>query len=453
MASTKIVGLKRDLGVWSASAIVVGSIIGSGIFLVPKAMILQVGSPGMVFVVWIVGALLSLGGALTYAELGAAFPEAGGEIVYLKKAYGSLVSFLFGWTQVIVAGSGSIAALAAGFVLYLANFYPVLDTVMVTVGPVAIRYGQLFAAGLIAGLSIVNYFGVKLGGEIQVATTVVKAAAIGAIVLIGATASQGSVANLTSSTPAVGGVSGFFAALVAALWAYDGWNNVTKVSGEVKNPQRNLPLALILGTLGVVALYLVANFAYFYVLSSQEVASSDRVAAEMMRRLYGPTGAAVISVAAMISIFSALNASVLANARVPYAMAMEGMFFRSVSKVSPDHSTPSVALFVSGLWAVLLVLSGTYDQLFNYVIFASWIFYGLAGFSVIVLRRTQPEIERPCRTLGYPVLPVLFVLGALALVGNTLYNEQSRTESVIGLLGIIAGIPFYWFWRNRYHTD
>src|SRR5579864_1784030 len=317
--------LKRDLGVWSAAAIVVGTVIGSGIFLVPSSMVKSVGSPGMVFVVWIVGGLLSLFGALSYAELAAALPQAGGEYVYLREAYGPLWGFLYGWTQMWVAKSGSIATLATGFFIYLANFRPELEhtwlIVPLPIGeaghPLEIRYGQILAMGVIAVLALINYFGVRVGGDVQVVFTLVKVGLIAAIIVIGLGSGAGSGANYQSSVAASGGITGFFAALIAALWAYDGWNNVSMVAGEVRNPQKNLPRALIVGTLAVIAIYLLTNLAYFYVLPASAVASTDRVAGEMMRRILGSRGAGAVSMAAMISIFAALNGSILSGSRVP----------------------------------------------------------------------------------------------------------------------------------------
>ncbi len=448
--------LKRDLGLWGAAAIVVGTVIGSGIFLVPKAMILQVGSPAMVFCVWIACGILSLAGALTYAELAAALPEAGGEYVYLRQAYGPFFGFLYGWTQMWVAKSGSIATLATAFFYYLANFYPDLEKTLTYIpipigdggGPLEIRYGQILAMGVILFLAVVNYFGVKVGGAVQIAVTIIKVTLIGAIILVGLTARQGSASNFSTSVASVGGIAGFFAAMVAALWAYDGWNNVTMVASEIKNPQRNLPLALTAGAAAVVVLYLLTNAAYFYVLPADGVASSDRVAATMMRHIFGTSGAAAVSIAAMISIFAALNGSILSGSRVPYAMARDGLFFRSVGTVHKTHHSPSVSILALSAWSMLLVLSGRYDQLFTYVIFASWILYGMAAGSVIVLRRKMPELPRPYKTLGYPVVPALFVLVALMLIINTLLT--SPRESMLGLGLIMLGIPFYFHWRSKH---
>ncbi|MCC6292670.1 MAG: amino acid permease [Bryobacterales bacterium] len=447
--------LQRALGLWGAVSIVVGTVIGSGIFLVPKTMVLRTGSPDMVFFVWIFGGLLTLAGALTYAELAGMYNESGGEYVYLREAYGPLFGFLYGWTQMWVAKAGSIATLATAFFYYLANFQPHLQTVFTHLpiplgpnwGPLEVSYGQLLAMAITMGLGLLNYFGVKVGGGVQVAVTALKVLLIAVIIAVGLTAPQGTAANLSTSIPAAGGVGAFFAALVAALWAYDGWNNVTMVAGEIRDPQRNLPRALTFGTLAVLVIYLLTNLAYFYVLPASEVAASDRVAATMMDRILGSSGAAAVSVAAMISIFAALNGSILSGSRVPYAMACDGLFFRKAATVHSEYRTPSVSILLLSSWSALLVLSGRYDQLFTYVIFASWILYAMATASVIVLRRKRPDLPRPYRTLGYPVVPVLFVLVAGALILSTL--RDSPRESMLGLVLIFAGLPFYFYWKKR----
>ena len=452
--ASKVVELRRDLGLWGAISIVVGTVIGSGIFLVPRAMILRVGSPAMVFVVWIFGGFLSLSGALSYAELAAAMPEAGGEYVYLREAYGPMWGFLYGWTQMWVAKSGSIATLATGFFYYLTTFYPQLDGIFYTIplplgthgAPLDLRYGQLLAMALILFLAFVNYFGVKLGGEIQIAVTVIKVLLITFVVVAGLafgkphTATQVAVAHPLT-------IAGFFAALVAALWAYDGWNNVSMVASEIRRPQRSLPLALIGGTLAVIAIYIAANVAYFHVLSAAQVGASERVAADMMRKAVGGWGANVVSVAAMLSIFAALNGSILTGARVPYAMARDGRFFQRVANVNATYHTPGVSIVALSLWSAVLVLSGRYEQLFTYVIFASWILYGMTTAGVIVLRYKKPEMARPYKTLAYPVLPVLFVIAAITLVLSTLID--SPRESILGLSLIFLGLPFYFYWKRQ----
>ena len=448
--------LDRALGPWPAVAIVVGTVIGSGIFLVPRSMILRVGTPEMVFAVWIFGGLLSLAGALSYAELAAALPEAGGEYAYLREAYGPVWGFLYSWTQMWVAKSGSIASIASGFFYYLATFFPVLDTIFYTIrlpigphgGPLELRYGQLLAIALIAGLAVLNYRGVKLGGEVQVGVTALKVALIAALVVAGLVFSGGhAAAAAPRMAPAPLTVAGFFAALVAALWAYDGWNNVTMVASEIREPQRNLPRALIGGTAAVIAVYLLANAAYFRVLTPAEVGSSERVAAEMMGRILGAGGAAAVSIAAMISIFAALNGLILSGSRVPYAAAREGYFFKAAAGVHPRYRTPGGSILILCAWSGLLVLSGQYEQLFTYVIFASWVLYGMTAAAVIVLRVRRPDLPRPYRAVGYPVIPAIFVLVAILLLISTL--ADSPRESFMGIGFIVLGLPFYFFWKRR----
>lgn len=415
-------------------------------------MVQRVGTPGMVFAIWIFGGLLSLAGSLSYSELAAALPEAGGEYVYLREAYGPVWGFLYSWTQMWVAKSGSIATLATGFFYYLTNFFPTLDRVFYTVrlplgpggGPLELRYGQLFAMALVLGLAGLNYFGVKLGGEVQVAVTGVKVALIFFIIVVGL--GFGKAHGFGPAPPVVITSAGFFAALVAALWAYDGWNNVSMVASEVQNPQRNLPRSLIWGTGAVIVIYLLANAAYFHVLTAGEVASSPRVASEMMGRILGAPGAAAVSIAAMISIFAALNGSILTGSRVPYAAARDGLFFKAIGRVDARYRTPGVSILAMSAWAAVLVLSGRYEQLFTYVIFASWILYGMTAAAVIVLRQKNPNLPRPYRTWGYPWVPGVFVLVSAALVISTLFD--SPRESFMGIGLIVLGLPFYFYWKT-----
>jgi APA family basic amino acid/polyamine antiporter len=445
--------LKRDLGPWAAGSIVVGTVIGTGIFLVPTTMIQHVGSVPMVFAVWIVGGMLSLAGALSYAELAAALPEAGGEYVYLREAYGPVWGFLYSWTQMWVAKSGSIAAIATGFFLYCADFFPQLDRVLFTSslplgpkgGPLEIRYTQLAAIGLTLALGCLNYFGVKLGGNVQTAITALKVALIAVIIAVGLSAGHAGAVRHTA--PAAATLTGFIAALVAALWAYDGWNNAGMVGSEIRHPQRNLPRALIGGTAAVIGIYLLANAAYFYVLGAGGVAQSSRVAADMISRILGSNGGHAVSIAAMISTFAALNGSLLSGARVPYAAARDGYFFSAFGRVHSEHHTPSGALIGLSLWSCVLVLSGKYDDLFNLVIFASWILYGMTAAAVIVLRRKQPDLHRPYHTLAYPVIPVLFIAGAIILLSSTFF-ERLR-ESLMGIGIMMVGLPFYFFWKSK----
>ena len=447
--------LDRALGLWSAVSIVIGTVIGSGVFLVPSSMIRHVGSVRNLFIVWVVAGLLSLFGALTYAELSAALPEAGGEYVYLSAAYGPFWGYIYGWTQFWVAKSGSIATLAAGFYTYLAIFYPTLSTPVFVlpfhIGPggtlLEVHRGQLVAIALILILAAVNYVGVKAGGKVQVVVTVIKMALICAVILVGLFSGKGDFSHFNQAIPAVGGVAGFFAAMVSALWAYDGWNNVSMVSSEIINPQRNLPRSLIFGLLAVIATYLLINISYFYVLGPAQVAGSPRLAADMMAQLYGSPAAKAVTVVVLISIFAALNGSILSGSRVPYAMARDGLFFRSAAVVHPTFRTPGNSIILLSLWSCIVVLSGWFDDLYNFVIFGSWILYLLTTLSVFVLRAKRPEMSRPYRVIGYPFVPVLFVAVAAALLFST-FQTRPR-ESLMGLGLMLLGVPFYFFWKDR----
>ncbi len=447
--------LKRALGLWSAVSIVIGTVIGSGVFLVPSTMIAKLGSVKMLFVVWVVAGLLSLFGALTYAELAAAMPEAGGEYVYLRAAYGPFWGFLYGWTQFWVAKSGSIATLAAGFYTYLSAFVPSLAQPVVIlpfhIGPggslLEIHYGQLVAIGVILVLAGVNYMGVRSGGGLQILVTIVKMLGIAAIIVVGLFCGRGDVAHFSQHIPAVTGIAGFFAAMVSALWAYDGWNNVSMVSSEIISPGKNLPRALIYGTIAVIVTYLLINVAYFYVLTPEQVAGTHRLAADMMTSLYGTGAGKAVSIAVLISIFAALNGSILTGGRVPYAMARDGLFFKSIATVQPKFRTPGNSMIWLSLWSSVVILSGWYDDLYNFVIFGSWILYLMTAVSVFVLRWKQPELARPYRVLGYPIVPVLFVAVAALLLISTLQTRPR--ESFMGLILMGMGIPFYFYWSRR----
>jgi APA family basic amino acid/polyamine antiporter len=454
-ATSRTPSLRRVLGLWSAVSIVIGTVIGSGIFLVPARMIAEVGSTRTLFVVWIVAGLLSLFGALTYAELAAAMPEAGGEYVFLREAYGPFWGFLYSWTQLAVAKSGSIATLGAGFYLYLSVFVPALAHSVLVIhypigpggGPLEIHYGQLVSIGLILILLAVNYVGVEAGGRLQVVVTAVKMTLIIGVICIGWFGGGGSLHHFQETAGNGKGFLGFFAAMVGALWAYDGWNNVSMVSSEIRHPERNLPRALIFGIMAVIVTYLLVNIAYFHILSPSEVAHTDQVAAGMMAKLYGPIAARAVTVVVLISILAALNGSILSGARVPYAMARDGYFFKVIADVHPKYKTPGNSMIALCLWSAILILSGWYEQLYNFVIFGSWILYGMTAASVFILRRKRPDMPRPYRVTGYPGVPFLFVLVALVLLGSTLGN--SPRESLMGLGFMAIGIPLYFHFRRK----
>ena len=448
--------LCRELGVSHATAVVVGTIIGSGIFLVPAEMMQAVGSARLVYLAWLVGGLLSFFGALTYAELGAMKPQAGGEYVYVRDAYGPLAGFLYAWTWFVIAKPASIATIATGLVRILGTF-PVFSFFSANVisFPFSVSWGQLVAIAAAILISFLNYLGVKKAGEFQLVFTLLKVVIIlGIVVICFAGASR--VANHGWSnfagvfTGARGGIAGFMAALVAALWAYDGWNDLNMVAGEVKQPERNIPIALIAGVATVGLLYVVMNAAVQYVLPASAIAHSLRPASDALALVMGRAGASLVSVGMAISMLVTLNGTIMSGARIPYAVARDGNFFPPLAEVHPRFHTPSMAIVVqAALSIILLLLGANFRQLFSLTIFAEWLFYMIAGSTVFVFRRRDPEAPRPYRMFGYPIVPLLFVLVAAVLLYYTFRGEWPN--SFYGLLVILAGTPvFAWFrWRNR----
>ncbi len=460
--------LIRGLTATDTTALVVGTVIGSGVFLKTAVMTQDLGIPALVLAAWVAAGLLSLAGALSYAELGAMLPEAGGEYVYLKKSYGETAAFLFGWQRFIVAGSASVASLGAGFAIFLAAFLPlnavwVHREISVLGQTIDWQFGprQVVAVGAILLLSVLNCFAVALGGKVQSALTLLKIGGI-AFVVLGIFFFSGSAdwshLRAPAGTVTWSGAT-FGTAMLAALWAYDGWNNMPMAAGEVQNPGRNIPRALIGGMLVVMAIYCLANLAYFYALPVAEVVTSNStryraalpVASKAATTFLGEYGGKLVAVAFVVSALGALNGSILSNARVPFAMARDGLFFAKMAELSERTRVPVWSLVVQAVWSSLLAVSGTFDQLTDSLLFASWIFYGLVTSSVFVLRRRMPQAPRPYRTLGYPVVPAIFVLVSAWLVVNTLIEK--RVESVTGLVLILAGLPlFYWF-RSRARRD
>ena len=448
--------LARDLGLSHAGAIVVGTIIGSGIFLVPTEMMQAVGSARLVYLAWVVGGLLSFFGALTYAELGAMKPQAGGEYVYIRDAYGPLAGFLYSWTWFLIAKPASIATVTTGLVRILGTF-PVFSFFSHNLFShisgshlFAVNYGQTVAIGAAILISWLNYIGVRRAGEFQFLFTLLKVAIILGIVAVGFSYAGGTWANFaTEFTGAKGGVAGFFAALVAALWAYDGWNDLTMVASEIRNPQRNIPLALIWGVATVGALYILVNAAVQYVLPAAAIAGSERPASAAVALVLGPAGASLVSAGIAVSMLVTLNGTIMSGARVPFATARDGYFFKALAEVHPRFHTPSVAIVVQcGLAIVLLLLGGSFRQFFSLAIFAEWMFYMIAGSTVFVFRRREPHAERPYRVWGYPVVPAVFVLVSAALLYYTF--SDNLKSSVGGCLAILAGIPVFYFfaWRR-----
>jgi APA family basic amino acid/polyamine antiporter len=460
--------LIRGLTLTDTTALVIGTVIGSGVFLKTAVMTQDVGTPSLVLFAWVAAGLLSLAGALTYAELGAMLPNAGGEYVYLRQSYGDLAAFLFGWQRFIVAGSASIASLGSGFAIFLAAFLPLnavwAERELHVLGQDLLwQFGprQLVAVGAIFFLSVVNCLAVAFGGKVQSALTILKIGGIAFVVLgifFFSDSADWSHLRTPAGTPGWSGWALFGTAMLAALWAFDGWNNMPMAAGEVQDPGRNIPRALIRGMLVVLVIYLLANLAYFYALPVEEVVNSNStrhraalpVASKAATTFLGENGGKLVALAFVISAFGALNGSILSNARVPYAMARDGFFFSRMGQLNAGARVPYLAVIVQAVWSSVLALSGTFDQLTDCLLFASWIFYGLVTSSVFVLRRKRPDLPRPYRTLGYPVVPALFVLVSAWLVVNTLIEK--RVESVTGIVLILIGLPLYFYFRRAQRT-
>jgi basic amino acid/polyamine antiporter, APA family len=447
--ATQTLDLARDLKVSHASAIVVGTIIGSGIFLVPSEMMQAVGSSGLVYLAWIVGGLLSFFGALTYAELGAMKPQAGGEYVYVRDGYGPLGGFLYGWTYFLIAKPASIATIVTGFVRILGTFGPLsFLTKPLTTAPITIKYGHLVAVGAIAAIAFLNYIGVKKAGEFQLFFTSLKVAMIAVIIFGGFLYSKGSWANLhTDFAGAAGGFAGFMTALIAALWAYDGWNMVTNVSSEIRDPQKSLPISLILGVAIVAILYMGVNAAVQFVIPADAIAASPRPASLAMAVAWGPLGAGLVSAGMALSMLVTLNGSSMTGARIPFALSRDGYFFHFLAKVHPRFRTPSNALIVQAiLGSLLVVLGGNFQQLFSLALYPEWVFYMLATASVFIFRRTEPDAPRPYRTWGYPVVPALFILASSVVLYFTF--REKVVNSLVATAVILAGIPVFLMFQS-----
>jgi len=456
--------LIRGLGLIGATSVNVANIIGTGVFLKARVMTCNVGTPGKALLVWVVAGLLALAGALTYAELLAMMPRAAGEYGIIRDAYGRPLGFIYGWAQFLIARTASAAALAVGFAIFLNDFLhgalrqSYFDYALP--GGHVISFGrlQLVALAAIIVTTLINCAAVRVSGGVASVLTGMKIVLLlgvgfGAFVYSGGDWGHVALANTGGACEGVtttGGMAGFAAAMIGALWAYDGWNNITFLAGEVKNPGRNLPLALIGGGLIVMALYLFVNVSYFHVLTPTEVASvpaSSSVAAEVVRRLLGSVAVTLMAAAMMTSSFGALHASILATARIPYALAKDGLIVKSLAQVSRRTHVPIRALVVQGFWACVVALSGSYDTLTDYAIFALTIFYILVAGSVFLFRRRQPDAERPYRTWGYPVVPIVFLLASSWLVFMTIVN--SPRQSIIGLGLILLGLPVYWLLSHK----
>jgi APA family basic amino acid/polyamine antiporter len=433
-------GLPRVLGLWDIVGIVIGGIVGSGIFLVPAAIAAEVNAPLVFMAVWVVGGLLSFFGALSFAELGAAYPQAGGMYVYLREAYGSLIPFLFGWALFLVIDSGAVATLAVAFSSkYLPYFFPMSWVVT-----------KIVAVVFVVSLVTVNYLGVRKGADLQNLLTIIKFAALAGISVVVLVFGKGSTSHFVS--PGIqsfnwGLLGAFGVALVHVLWAYKGWEAATYSVGETRNPGKNLPWGLFIGTVAVLGIYLVTNLAYLYLFPTSQIAGSDRIASDVMSQVIGPVGASIVAVIILFSITGAANQVLLTSPRVYYAMAKDGLFFKRTADVHPRFLTPHIAILAIGGWSIILSLSGTFEQLLTYVIFGQWIFFALTTGAVIILRRRKPDLPRPYRVFGYPFTPIIFILSALFITVNTLINQF--WNAMAGLSIIIVGLPFYVYWKKK----
>jgi APA family basic amino acid/polyamine antiporter len=457
--------LIRGLGLIGAASVNVANIIGTGVFLKARVMTCNVGTPGKALIVWVIAGLLALAGALTYAELLAMMPRAAGEYGIMRDAYGRPSGFIYGWTQFLIARTASAAALAVGFAIFLNDLLEGAlrhEYFQYTLpGGHVLSFGrlQLVALSTIIITTLINCAAVRVSGGVASFLTGMKIVLLlgvgfGAFFYSGGNWGHLGLANSGGACEGVaittGGLAGFAAAMIGALWAYDGWNNITFLAGEVKNPGRNLPLALIGGGLVVMGLYLFVNLSYFHVLTPTQIASvpaSSSVAAEVVRRLLGSLAVTFMAAAMMTSSFGALHASILATARIPYALAKDGLIVKSLAYVSPRTHVPIRALVVQCIWACVVALSGSYDTLTDYAIFALTLFYIMVAASIFIFRRRQPDAERPYRTWGYPVVPILFLIGSTFLILMTIIN--SPRQSAIGLVLILLGIPVYWLLQSR----
>jgi APA family basic amino acid/polyamine antiporter len=486
---TKSRDLSRELGFVAAIACGVGSVIASGIFIKPGRMAAELSSPGLLIVVWIAAGLMTLLGALTIAEISGMFRDPGGQYVYFNKALSPFVGYLYGWATFSVIQSGSIASIAYVFSKSLGRFVPFLrlsqdweqwSIAIPCIGaitPFKLLGLKLCTISLVVFLTGINYLGVKFGSAVQVVFSTLKVAILAAIVALAFTLGHGNLGNLTQSMAGAGAegveATSIFLAIVVAMrgafWAYDGWINVTYMSGEIRNVQRNLPKAMTTAVIIVIAVYVVVNLAYIYVIPVDEMAQKYRdsekgseaghyiVAIDVADRFQTTWAGTLVAIAIMISTFGAVNGTTMMSARIYFAMARERLFFRGLGDVHPRFRTPGKSLIVQGAWTSMLVLSGTFDQLTDMLIFVSWIFYALAAVCVFTLRRRRPDAERPYRVWGYPVTPLLFITFASAYVVFTLYTDildfrsgkSPLINSLMGLVWVALGIPGYLYWSLR----
>jgi APA family basic amino acid/polyamine antiporter len=455
-ASISAVGdhaLVRGITFWPATMLVVGNVIGSAIFLTTGSMVEALPSASLVLAAWLAGGLMASAGGLTFAEMGAMLPRSGGMYVFLEEAYGPLIAFLFGWTMVLIVLPGGTAAVAVGFATSFSYFFPsfstarVIATIPLPFGALVLSAGQVVAALSIAALAAANLFGVAAASRLAAAVTILKVVAVVAIPLVAIAAWPHTPALLPIVPPVPRPIAAFGVAMIAVMWAYEGWAYLAFAAGEVRDPSRTLPRAFIFGTLGLTVVYVLVNVGYFVALPLAAISGEARVAEKAMTVVVGSVGATVVAAIVCLSTLGCNMSSVLAVSRAGFAMAADRMFFRFAALVHPKYRTPHGAILGLALWSCALTLSGSYEQLYTYVMFAAVLFNVLAGLAIFRLRRTHAHLPRPYRTWGYPVVPLVFVVGSLGLVANTLLERP--VESLAGLLLIAAGLPAYAYWRRR----
>jgi APA family basic amino acid/polyamine antiporter len=446
------VKLKRQLGLFDSSMMVIGIVIGSGIFMTTGLMAEAIPSASLILLAWVLGGLQMLAGALTYAELGAAMPKAGGQYVFLREAYGQLPGFLFGWIAFVAYISGTNAALAIAVAEHVGSFYPSLTTqnIIIDVGSFSISSGQIFALSLILILSIINYLGIVFGKWIQNIFTVLKIGSILLFALTGLFISTGNHIDMSLNTTnmSIGSIlTGMGIALVAVNWTVGGWEYITFAAGEIKNPKRNLPLALIIGTVTILTLYFLVNIAYLKVLPMDSLIGEIKVGEMTARSLYGPGIGGLFVLVIIVSMFGALNGNILVGSRVYYAMAKDHLFFSKAADVHPKFHTPGNAIIIQGLWAAVLTLTGTFEELITLVVFVNFMLWIASASTVFVLRKKQPDLDRPYKVWGYPYVPAFFIIFSSAIMVNTFF--KSPEQSLMGLGLTLLGIPAFWYWKKK----
>lgn len=431
--------LERVLSLLDATMINTGGIIGSGIFMVPATVALLTGSTSLILTVWILGGIVSLFGALSVAELGAAMPRAGGQFVYLNEAYGPVWGYLYGWSAIAVINTASIAAIGVAFSEYLSFFFPFTDW---QIKGIAITSVIL--------LTVLNIIDVKAGARAQNVFTLSKIGAIMGIIILGLVMDGGSIENIQPflfDKPLTSMAGPLGLAMVSVLWTYDGWIFITYVAGEVKNPGRNIPLSLIICMLIVTSIYLLINFVFTYTLGIDAMGASDFVVSDSVSIFLGEKGAVLVTIIILISLTGANNGFILTSARINYAMARDGLFIKQAARIHPKFKSPANALIIQAVWSCLLTFTGTYIQLITYIIFTSWIFYAMSCGAVIILRKKKPDLERPYKTPGYPWIPVIFIAFAIFLTINTII--EAPRDAAIGAGIILAGLPLYYYWKKH----